>query len=175
MKHPNITFTITVIPEHRRIQFQATNEGLSKEEVLKVLDELRKRIHNDEYLTEDQGDYADDNFKYADKIIAEDMPSDADDELDELQAKTKARELFLKLEKKSPNGPDLSTITLMAKALKYGYQMAYDIHYTPMCDKCGYRSATCFGPGAFCDECSMEDFEENDEFDNDEFDDTLHD
>lgn len=158
MKYPNITFTITLKPEDSRIKFQATNEGLSKEDALKALDELRNRIHNDEYLTEEQGDYADGSFPYADKILAEHTG-----EIDDIEARTKARHLFLEIEKRNPTGPDLDTISMMAKALKFGYKMAYDKHYTPMCEKCGYRSATCFGPGAFCDECSIEDFEENEE------------
>jgi hypothetical protein len=157
MKYPNITFTIILKPEDSRLSFQATNENLSKEDVLKALDELRNRIHNDEYLTEEQGSYADGTFPYADKILAEQL-----EEIDDIEARTKARHLFLELEKRNPSETDYDTISMMAKALKFGYKLAREKYYTPMCDDCGYRSATCFGPGAFCEECSMKD--ENNDF-----------
>ncbi|MEK6829746.1 MAG: hypothetical protein AABY15_06520 [Nanoarchaeota archaeon] len=52
------------------------------------------------------------------------------------------------------------TITLIEKAIELGYELGYKEFYVPMCEKCEYRNATCFGPGQFCNECSMEEGEE---------------
>lgn len=69
-----------------------------------------------------------------------------------------ANKLFLEIEKNSVSNKN--TIALIKKAILRGYQLGYDKFFVPMCDKCNYRSATCFGPGAFCDECSMEEHDE---------------
>ncbi len=55
---------------------------------------------------------------------------------------------------------DVLVISALQLGIQHGYEIAYAKYYTAMCDKCEYRSATCFGPGAYCDECSMERFEE---------------
>ena len=83
------------------------------------------------------------------------------DEEDELSKETldqKVSELFEEIEgrKAVPMTMDDNTIGLIGKAIQRGYELGYEKFYTPMCDKCEYRSATCFGPGAYCDECSLE-------------------
>ncbi len=67
-----------------------------------------------------------------------------------------AQKIFIKF---SGNNDD--TIALIKKAIQRGYELGYDKFHVPMCDKCEYRSATCFGPGAFCDQCSMEEHDED--------------
>lgn len=71
-------------------------------------------------------------------------------------------ELFTKLEGRAPDlsTMDNNTVGLIEHAIKRGYRLGFDEFYVPMCEKCEYRNATCFGPGQFCDECSMEEDEE---------------
>jgi len=85
-----------------------------------------------------------------------------EDQLKPKKLKSEAIQLFTELEERKPRAAtmDDNTLALIELAIKRGYELGYDKFHVPMCDKCKYRSATCFGPGAFCDECSMEEDEE---------------
>ncbi len=77
-----------------------------------------------------------------------------------------AKKCFKKLEKRKPiegNIADMRMLSVIQLGIKHGYQMGYDEYYMPLCDKCNFNRATCFGPGAFCDECSMEEAEDEEE------------
>jgi hypothetical protein len=91
---------------------------------------------------------------------------DQKDKLPQKKLTEQSHKLFTELEgrKPKPNTLDDNTIELLEKAVLIGYELGYQKFYTVMCDKCKYRSATCFGPGAFCDDCSMEEFEIQDGF-----------
>lgn len=87
-------------------------------------------------------------------------------ELSEEAAFEEAKIVFKKSEDREPNmnlDKDMLVVSALQLGIQYGYEMGYSKYYTPMCDRCEYRSATCFGPGAYCDECSMELADEEDE------------
>lgn len=69
-----------------------------------------------------------------------------------------AKALFIELEERKPRAGtmDDNQLALIKLAIQRGYELGYEKFHVPMCQKCEYRSATCFGPGAYCDECSME-------------------
>lgn len=71
-----------------------------------------------------------------------------------------ARKIFVETENRRPKVSDKNTLLLFERLIQHGYKMGYDKFYVPMCQRCKYRNATCFGPGAFCDDCSMEEEEE---------------
>ena len=80
-------------------------------------------------------------------------------ELDEKKAFKEAKISFKESEGRAANmnnEKDALVISALQRGIQHGYKMGYNEFYTPMCDKCEYRSATCFGPGAYCEECSME-------------------
>jgi hypothetical protein len=84
-------------------------------------------------------------------------------EMEELKPKKldqAAKELFLNLEKRKPKASDENILTLLKEGIKQGYKLGYHDFHVELCEKCNYNRATCFGPGAFCDECSLEDIEE---------------
>lgn len=83
---------------------------------------------------------------------------DQEDKLPQKKLTEQSHKLFTELEgrKPTPNTMDDNTIGLIEKAILLGYELGYDKFYTPLCDKCNYNRATCFGPGAYCDECSMQ-------------------
>lgn len=76
---------------------------------------------------------------------------------EKLQEQTKI--LFLEIEGREPGPSDGNLMALLKRGINHGYKMGYDKYYTPLCDKCNFNMATCFGPGAYCSECSMEEIE----------------
>lgn len=75
------------------------------------------------------------------------------------KAQSEAKKCFKKSENRNPNmdiDKDILVLSAIEKGIQHGYKMAYSKYYTPMCDNCKYRSATCFGPGAYCEECDMQ-------------------
>lgn len=81
------------------------------------------------------------------------------------------KELFIEIlgrkPKQSSNNlssfSDKDLMVLFEKSIQYGYKLGYNKFYTPLCDRCDFNRATCFGPGAYCDECSLEEIEEREE------------
>lgn len=90
-----------------------------------------------------------------------------EDNLKDKKNSEEAKNIFVSLQKREPNITDIQdtfVMTAIKLGIKRGYELGYDKFHVTMCDKCEYRSATCFGPGAYCEECSMELSDE--EFDN---------
>jgi len=88
-------------------------------------------------------------------------------DISEKKAFSEAKRVFKESEGRKPNlnnDKDLLVVSALQLGIQHGYRLGYDKFYTPLCEKCNYNKATCFGPGAYCDECSLE-------MDDDEFDD----
>ncbi len=82
------------------------------------------------------------------------------EQLKQKELTKEAKKLFIELEKSEPKFSDKNTLALIKKAIQRGYELGYNKFHVSMCDKCKYRSATCFGVGefcgTFCEECAME-------------------
>lgn len=58
----NITITLTFDEKDWKLKVQATNENITKNELVYFLDELVKKVKGGEYLNESQGDYVEETF-----------------------------------------------------------------------------------------------------------------
>lgn len=63
----NITITFTLDKKDWKLKVQATNESITKNEFIYLLEDLVKKVKNGEFMNGSQGDYIEETFDLLEK------------------------------------------------------------------------------------------------------------